>query len=32
MIGMLTRDGSDADGNVKVIPTGPYEEVGGMHP
>ena len=28
MIGMVAGDGSDADGDVKNIPTGPYEEVG----
>ena len=32
MIGMVAGDGSDADGDVKYIPTGPYEEVGGSAP
>ena len=29
MIGMIAGDGSDADGDVKNIPTGPNKEVGG---
>ena len=32
MVGMVAGDGSDADGDVKYIPTGPYEEVGGSAP
>ena len=32
MIGMIAGDDSDADGDVKNIPTGLNEEVGGMLP
>ena len=32
MIGMVAGDGSDADGDVKNIPTGQNKEVGGWSP